>query len=126
MATFYLGVFVIGFALTAISFLMGCAGHSFGHLGDFCHGGEGGHAGGHANGHAGAGGHGHGVSVPAINFATVAAFMTWFGGIGYLVTTYSRLVAAGAMVVAALGGLVGAGIIFVFMAKVLAPDQIPL
>ena len=126
MATFYLGVFVIGFALTAISFLMGCAGHSFGHLSDFFHGGDGGHAGGHADGHAGAGGHGHSVSVPAINFATVTAFMTWFGGIGYLVTTYSRLVAAGAMVVAALGGLVGAGIIFVFMAKVLAPDQIPM
>ena len=120
MATFYLGVFVIGFALTAISFLLGFAGHGFGHIGDLFHGGDGG---GHGAGH---GGHGHGVSMPAINFATVTAFMTWFGGIGYLVTNYSRLVGAAAMVVAGLGGLVGAGIIFVFMAKVLAPDQIPM
>ena len=122
MATFYLAVFVIGFALTAISFLMGIAGHSFGHLSDFFHGGDGGHG----AGHAGDAGHGHGLHVPAVNFATVTAFMTWFGGIGYLATAYSGMVAAGVVVFAAVGGLVGAAIIFVFMAKVLAPDQIPL
>jgi membrane protein implicated in regulation of membrane protease activity len=64
--------------------------------------------------------------MPAINFATLTAFMTWFGGIGYLMSSYSKLVAVAVVVLAGLGGLAGAGIIFVFMAKVLAPDQIPL
>jgi membrane protein implicated in regulation of membrane protease activity len=120
VATFYLAVFVIGFALTAISFLMGVAGHSPGHLGDLFHGGDGGHAGGHG------GDGGHGLKMPAINFATLTAFMTWFGGIGYLMSSYSKLVAVAVVILAGLGGLAGAGIIFVFMAKVLAPDQIPL
>lgn len=118
MANFYLAVFVIGFALTAISFLTGLAGHSFGHGGNGGHGGDGGH-GGHTHG-------GHGADVPVINFGTVTAFMTWFGGIGFLFTAYSNLVALLTVVLAVGGGLVGGGIIFVFMAKVLAPDQIPL
>jgi membrane protein implicated in regulation of membrane protease activity len=117
MTTFYLAVFVIGFALSAISFLTGLSGHAFGHGGSFDagHGADGGQA------------HGdHGARTPFLNFGTVTAFMTWFGGIGYLVAAYSRLVALGTVVLALLGGVVGAGIIFVFMAKVLAPDQKPL
>ena len=43
MATLYLAIFVIGFALTMISFLTGVASHSFGHFGDVGHGGDAGH-----------------------------------------------------------------------------------
>src|SRR5215470_4953000 len=101
MATVYLALFVIGFALTMISFLTGTAGHGFFHVSDFGHFGIFGHVGdfGHAGqvGHGGASGHGgpghaggdHGV--PAANFATAAIFMTWFGGIGYLLSVYSSL-----------------------------------
>ena len=121
MASFYLAVFVIGFALTVITFLTGVAGHSLGHIGDF---GDGGHAG--HGGDSGATAADHGVKTPFINFGTVTAFMTWFGGIGFVVTEYSNIVAAVTVIVAVLFGFVGAGIIFVVMAKVLAPDQIPL
>jgi hypothetical protein len=121
MADFYLAVFIIGFALTMISFATGLAGHSFGHSGDFGHGADGGH-GADSGGPRG----GHGVGVPFVNFGTITAFLTWFGGIGYLLTAYSQVLAVATVMAALVGGLIGGGIIFVFMAKVLAPDQIPL
>jgi hypothetical protein len=119
MAHFYLAVFIIGFALTVISFAFGIAGHSFGHGGDLGHGGDVGHG---ADAHA----HGTGIGVPVVNFGTVTAFMTWFGGIGFLLTGYSQIVAVATVMVSLVGGLVGGGLIFLFMAKVLAPDQIPM
>jgi membrane protein implicated in regulation of membrane protease activity len=121
MANFYLAVFVIGFALAMISFLTGVAGHSFGHVGDVGHGVDVGHG-----AHTGDAHGDHGQRAPFINFGTITAFMTWFGGIGFLVATYSQVVVLGTVVLALGGGLAGAAIIFVFMAKVLAPDQIPL
>ena len=121
MATLYLAIFVIGFALTMISFLTGVASHSFGHFGDVGHGGDAGHGADTGDAHGD-----HGQRVPFVNFGTITAFMMWFGGIGFLVATYSQLVALGTVVLALGGGLGGAAIIFVFMAKVLAPDQIPL
>lgn len=141
MANFYLAVFVIGFALTAISFLMGVAGHSFGHGGDFGQGGDFGHGG--DIGHGADAGHGTDAApgvgddgprtlfhrssgVSLINYGTVTAFMTWFGGIGFLLTTYSNVVVLLTVGIAVAGGVVGAGAIFLFMAKVLAPDQIPM
>ena len=122
MATFYLGVFVIGLALTAITFLTGVAGHSFGDLG---HWGDGGGDAGHGADAADASG-AAGKGVPLLNFGTVTAFLTWFGGIGFLVTAYSSVVAALTVGIAMLGGMAGAAVIFLFMAKLLAPDQIPL
>src|SRR5205809_6473181 len=123
MANFYLAVFIIGFALTVISFVMGVAGHSVGHLGDAGHGGDVGHG---ADAGEARGAHGASQGVPLLNFGTVTAFMTWFGGIGFLLTAYSQVVGVATIVLAVVGGLIGGGIIFVFMAKVLAPDQIPL
>src|SRR6266581_7602615 len=108
MANFYLAVFIIGFALTVISFGLGIAGHSFGHLGDGGHGGD--------AGHGGDSGEVRGGGVPILNFGTVTAFLTWFGGIGYLVTAYSQVVAVATVMVALVGGLIGGGIIFFFMA----------
>ena len=118
MAHFYLAVFIIGFALTVLTFVFGIAGHSFGHGGDLGHGGDVGH---------GADAHGQGaIGVPVVNFGTVTAFMTWFGGIGFLLSAYSQIVAVATVMAAIVGGLVGGGLIFIFMAKVLAPDQIPM
>jgi len=117
MAHFYLAVFIIGFALTVLTFVFGIAGHSFGHGGDLGgHGGDVGH---------GADAHGA-ISVPVLNFGTVTAFMTWFGGIGFLLSAYSQIVAVATVMASIVGGLVGGGLIFLFMAKVLAPDQIPM
>src|SRR5262249_42462999 len=115
MAAFYFGVFVVGFALCALSFIFGAAGHWFGE-------GFGGH-GGAAHGH---GPHADGDGLPILNFGTVTAFMTWFGGIGFLLTTYSSIVAALTVGIAMVGGVVGAGTVVFFMKEVLMRDQVPM
>jgi len=63
----------------------------------------------HAGSHAGLG---------FINFGTIAAFLAWFGGTGYLLAHYSFwfLIVLG---VAIISGLGGAAIVFIFLAKVL-------
>lgn len=125
METFYLAVFIIGVGLTAVTMLTGLAGHSFGHgdagVGDVGHSVDGhGADSGHGSGHALA----HFLS--ALNFGTVTAFLTWFGGIGYLMTAYSRVVALLTVGVAMVGGVVGAGLVLMFLKKVLIRDQTPL
>jgi membrane-bound ClpP family serine protease len=57
--------------------------------------------------------------MPFFNFATLTAFLAWFGGTGYLLTRYSTLVVTLVLVVSIALGLVGASIVFVFIAKVL-------
>jgi hypothetical protein len=135
MATFFLGCFIVGFALTAISFLMGFAGHGFGHGGDVGHGADIGHGAdaGHGADGGGAGGDDgprtlfdRSSGISKLNFGTVTAFLMWFGGIGFLLTAYSRLVAVATIGIAAVGGFTGAAIIFYFMAKILAPDAVPM
>jgi membrane protein implicated in regulation of membrane protease activity len=60
-----------------------------------------------------------GDQVPVLNLGTMAAFLTWFGGTGYLLVRLSSLWTFFALGIAIVGGLVGAGIIFLFLAKVL-------
>jgi membrane protein implicated in regulation of membrane protease activity len=62
---------------------------------------------------------GRGAEMPFFNFATITAFLTWFGGSGYLLTRYSTLVVSLIMLIAVIVGLVGATLIFGFIAKVL-------
>jgi hypothetical protein len=116
-ADFYLVCFAIGFTFSLFSFLLGGLHwhlpHGLGH---------GGHAGQvsppapiQGAGAAGArGGH-----VSFINPATLAAFLAWFGGTGYLLTRFSALWFLIALLLATVAGLVGAGIVFVFLSKVL-------
>lgn len=55
---------------------------------------------------------------------TVAAFLTWFGGTGYLLVHLRHIWIFAGLVLASLVGLVAAAIVFVFVAKVLlANDQ---
>ena len=54
-----------------------------------------------------------------INFATITAFVAWFGGAGYLLTTQFRWLTVPALVAALPVGLAGAAIVFFLMAKVL-------
>lgn len=69
--------------------------------------------------HAGAG-HAHGSGqMSVINFGTVAAFLTWFGGAGYLLTKYSGLVGILALLLAVGVGLIGASIVFFLVVKVM-------
>jgi membrane-bound ClpP family serine protease len=110
---FYLICFALGFILSFLAlfgtlhvdiphfhFHVGGAHH--GHIGHAAHGGA------HAN-----------SDVAHINIGTVAAFLAWFGGTGYLLTRFSMfwgLVAFGAAVAS---GLAGSTIVFYFLAKVL-------
>ncbi len=114
-ASFYLICFVIGFGLSVISLL---AGGSHLHLPDLHF---------HIDvphldvPHADVP-HGGG-DVPLVNLGTIAAFLTWFGGTGYLLARLSSLWVFFSLGIAGVAGLAGASIIFLFLAKVLMKKE---
>jgi membrane protein implicated in regulation of membrane protease activity len=69
--------------------------------------------------HTGHGAGGKGSQASPINFGTVAAFLAWFGGVGYLLSRYSSIWAVLALGFALVSGLAGAAIVFWFLFKVL-------
>jgi membrane protein implicated in regulation of membrane protease activity len=69
--------------------------------------------------HGGAHGAGGSAEVPVFNFATMTAFLAWFGGTGYLLSRHSTLVVGIILVLAVASGLVGAALAFWFIAKAL-------
>jgi membrane protein implicated in regulation of membrane protease activity len=70
------------------------------------------------------GAHAHAHSIGPINAATVTAFLAWFGGTGYLLTSQFRWLTVPALVLATLAGGVGAFAVFWVMAHVLwSPDE---
>jgi hypothetical protein len=114
-AIFYLVCFVVGVTLSVLSFVGGVWHLPHMHL----HVPHGGHI---ATSHAGAGSHagnGHSGDMPFFNFATMTAFLAWFGGSGYLLTRYSTWVVTLVLLVSTVLGLVGASVIFLFVAKFL-------
>jgi membrane protein implicated in regulation of membrane protease activity len=119
----YLVCFLLGFSLSAVSWLLGALHlhlpHEF-HGGPHLHG-HGGFA--HA-GHSGHAGHvahsAHLASAPTpFNFSTTTAFLAWFGGAGYLLTRYGALWPPVALFASLAVGGVGASLVFWFMASVL-------
>jgi hypothetical protein len=72
----------------------------------------------HGGGHVAAG-HGGSAEMPVFNFATITAFLAWFGGAGYLLTKYSALTVTMIAVIAVVSGIAGAAIIFFFVVKLL-------
>jgi membrane-bound ClpP family serine protease len=108
--TIFLGCFVVGFVLSALSFAFGIIDahvhfpwETHAHVGHV---------------HVGVD-HPHAHGVGPINFATLTAFVAWFGGAGYLLTTQFRWLTVPAIVAAIPVGLTGAAIVFFLMAKVL-------
>jgi hypothetical protein len=145
-ANFYLICFVVGFAFSLISFLSGGTRwhfhlpHGPGHLPVAGHVPVAGHAasigaahgmGAHVAGTSGtSSGVANGVSqalndisISPFNFVTFTAFLAWFGGTGYLLTRYSSLWFAVGLGLAVLCGLVGGGIVFWFLSKVLTSED---
>jgi hypothetical protein len=106
---FFLGCFAFGFVLCLVAFLAGST-----HLHLHVH---------HAHGlHA----H-HGTSgVSKFNFGTIAAFLTWFGGAGYILINWGGVGLVVVIMIASLVGFAGATLIFLFTARVLAPGDKPL
>ena len=116
---FYLVCFVAGFTLAALAFLSGFLhwplGHGL-HAPDWMA--HGAHVPDGAHGAAGAVGDGASAIAP-FNFASLMAFLAWFGGAGYLLTGGGRLSHLVVLALAMAVGVVGASIVFVFLAKVL-------
>jgi membrane protein implicated in regulation of membrane protease activity len=119
-ADFYLICFAVGFTFSVLSFLLGgLHWHLPFHF--HVHGGPLIHTGADAGAGHGAGSH-HGAISP-INPVTTAAFLAWFGGMGYLLTRYSSLLFLVALGTSLIAGLVGAGIIFMFLTRVLTSAE---
>lgn len=133
--TFYLVCFGVGLVFSLVSFLSGAFHfhlpvkwqlHGLGH----------GHGIGH--GHAGVRGSGAGPRAgvtaregaphgafhfPIFNSASLMVFLAWFGGVGYLLTTRSRMMSLGVLGLATVAGVAGAALITTFLVKVLdTPD----
>jgi len=107
---FFLGCFAFGFVLCLVAFLAGST-----HLHLHVH---------HAHGlHAH---HGTSGGVSKFNFGTVAAFLTWFGGAGYILINWGGVGLVVVVMIASLVGFAGATLIFLFTARVLAPGDKPL
>lgn len=138
-ADFYLICFVVGFALSLISFLGGGARWRF-HLPHWPHGV------GHLPGPLGAGhvpgvhapvaaGHAPSVarsgplraatdaSISPFNFVTFTAFLAWFGGTGFLLTRYAGVWFLMGLGIAISSGLAGGGIVSLFLTKVLTSEE---
>ena len=141
-ADFYLICFAVGFCFSFFSFLFGGARTGRLHLPHFHGHGGGAHlpSAGVAAAHAPvAGGHGpvagdaraatdgahalHIGGVSPFNFVTLTAFLAWFGGTGYLLTRYSSLWVGFGMLASITSGLVGAGVVFLFLSKVLISED---
>jgi membrane protein implicated in regulation of membrane protease activity len=120
-ADFYLLCFVLGFVLSVLA-LFGTMHLDFAHFHFHIGGAHHGHIG-HAGGHAAHGG-AHANEISHVNIGTVAAFLAWFGGAGYLLTRFSVFWGFLAFGAAVASGFAGATIVFYFLAKVLVrPDE---
>jgi len=113
-ANFYLVCFALGFSFSLLSFLMG--GWHW-HLPHFLGGGSL-HTGPHA-GHGAGSARGGTAETPLVNPVTLAAFLAWFGGIGYLLTRFSSLWFVLGLGIALLSGATGAAVIYLFLSRVL-------
>jgi len=105
----YLLCFMVGFTLSVLSFLGGAAHIHLPlkwHLP--LHGWH------HASGLAGRGMPHVRGGLSWFNAMTVMTFLAWFGGIGYILSTHSRLVAIAALLIAASAGIFAAGVVFKF------------
>jgi len=144
-ADFYLICFAVGFCLSFFSFVLGGARSGHLHLPHF-HG----HVGGlHSPSASGPAAHtpvasAHASTTAAganaapnqtdthsawsggvspFNFVTLTAFLAWFGGTGYLLTRYSGLWVGFGLLVSIASGVVGGGIVFLFLSRVLISDE---
>ncbi|HET7872527.1 MAG TPA: NfeD family protein [Terriglobales bacterium] len=120
---FYLICFVVGFAFTALSFLSGTL-HLHFHLPGHGHIHLGGHSGGHGatqgGGHgAQHAGHAHGGHFPFFNPMSIAVFLAWFGGTGYLLVHLRHIWVFAGLALASLAGFTGAALVFLFVGKFL-------
>lgn len=113
MDTLFLGLFLFGLVFTVLSFVLGFAQLEL-HIPG-------------VDGFELGTGDGHAVHTDAspspFSVSTILAFVTWFGGIGYLLNTLDTLPAVAVLGLSGLGGLIGASIVFFVLARLLLPGQ---
>jgi len=71
----------------------------------------------------GGGGQSGGANVPWWNGFSIMIFLCWFGAAGYLLTRYGSFVAGAVLVLAAVCGIAGGALIFLFLTRVLLPHE---
>jgi hypothetical protein len=126
--TFYLVCFLVGLMLSFVS-LLGGMGHFGGHvhLPHMPHAGHLPHVPHGSVSHVSHGGAGAsargGANVPWWNAFSIMIFLCWFGAAGYLLTKYGSFVAGVVVVLAAICGVAGGAIIFLFLTKVMLPHE---
>ena len=111
---FYLVCFLFGFGLSALALLAGITHLHLPHL----------HV--HHGIHIPHGADGCRGELPWFNFGTIAAFLAWFGGTGYVLEHYYHVWGVVAVIVATVSGFGASALVFWFLAKVLMADDIPL
>lgn len=118
---FYLVCFALGFVFSFLSFLLGGFHWHLPHFlgGAHLHGPDvhihqGGHGVGPARGHA---------EAPLLNPVSLAAFLAWFGGVGFLLSRFSAIWFGIGLGIALLSGVTGAGIIYLFLSRVLISEE---
>jgi membrane protein implicated in regulation of membrane protease activity len=135
--TFYQVCFGIGLVFSLVSFLLGAFHFHLPvkwHLPGLAHG----QGLGHGQGHAGVRGSGVGARAggtageaaphgafhfPIFNSASLMVFLAWFGGVGYLLMTRSRMMSVAVLGFATVAGVAGAALITTFLVNVLdTPD----
>jgi membrane protein implicated in regulation of membrane protease activity len=133
-ANFYLFCFLVGFLWSLLSLIVGHLDFGF----HFGHGDIGGshdlglghghdvHAGDGHGSHAGGDGQDSSITermsvarISPVNLGTIAAFLAWFGGAGYILTSYSAIWFVLSLGLSIVTGLAGASIIYWFLAKIL-------
>jgi membrane protein implicated in regulation of membrane protease activity len=107
-AEFYLVCFFFGFGLSVLSLLGGSAHLHLPHL----------HL--HHGVHMGRGGSSW------FNLATLAAFLAWFGGTGYLLERYYSVWFVLALGISIVSGIGASAVVFWFLARVLLSREAPL
>jgi hypothetical protein len=122
--TFYLLCFIVGFVFALLGFLGGSVHlpHWF-HLPGFHTPDAMSHPAGLSHGGAGHGASQAGPSITPYNFGTLMAFLAWFGGMGYLLTTRGNFARGVVLTIALASGFLGAAIVFGFLSKVLLKHE---
>ena len=111
LSNLFMFVFLFGLLFTTASLVLGFAGGGGGHGHDI-------DMGGHDATHGDSGAHdGPGI----LNIPTIMAFLTWFGGAGYIFRQSLGLNGYVAGGLALVSGVVGGGIMFGLLARVLWP-----
>jgi len=109
---FLLGAFFFGLVMSGLAVALGVADASFDHFGNL----------GHA--HPYHAGHGGADVVQPVNIATILAFITWFGGVSYLLRNSVGLWGVLSLVVGVAAGMFAAYVVFKLLRKLQSGERV--